>query len=361
MINPFVFGKVATGRYFCDRDQEIRELEETLEGGMSVALISPRRYGKTSLIVNTFEHNGSLNGVYIDLMGITELGEFLSLYTSRIVDSQGTLRQKFFNNAKNWLSGVRKINVDMGSDPFKVHLEIEPTNKEGISQVISLPEKLNKKICIALDEFQDIVNIREVDLMVELRKSFQFFKNTSFIFSGSRRHMMRDIFNNPDRPFYRFSKVMNLSPLKLHEAALFVSQKFEETGISAKIATARKLVETVQGHPYYVQALAHYAWLEATPSRKLLEDHISSSLDRVMRLERGSFETLWSSLSMNQRQVLKLLSVDRSPYEAPFSSGSVKRALDTLIFMDKVEQNDTYSIVDPLLKLWLKELTEGLA
>jgi hypothetical protein len=289
-------------------------------------------------------------------MGITSLNEFVSLYVSKVIASQGKLSQRLFKNVKTWLPSVKRLSFDIGTDPIRIHLEIDPENKQGIAEALSLTEKLKKKVTVALDEFQDVTSIRSPDIIVELRKNFQFFKNTSFIFSGSRRHMMKDSFSNPEKPFYRFSSVMSLGRIQEHEATGFIMKKFEETGIKAKPEKAKKIATMVEGHPYYIQAVSFYAWNAAKRAGKLSDKHIASAIEKVINLESGAFHTLWDNLTTNQRQVLKKLAHGNSPYELPISAGSVKRALETLQTMDIVEKNGSYKIIDPILRLWVLKL-----
>uniref|UniRef100_A0A7C4VU01 ATP-binding protein n=1 Tax=Fervidobacterium thailandense TaxID=1008305 RepID=A0A7C4VU01_9BACT len=359
--NPFKFGVVVDGDDFCDRGREIEELLSDIKSGIHVTIISPRRYGKTSLIKNLFNRVDFAQTFYVDLMGITTLEAFLSTYTTAILTGLGK-RKKVETLVRKFLPKVDGIQITLGTVGFS--LRIAPT-ANNVEEVLSITERLDKPVIIALDEFQEILNIQETDLLAILRKNAQFFKNTILIFSGSKRHVMRDIFLNHEKPFYRFSKVLSLGLLDKGEASNFIKRKFDETGFDIPYELCNKICDICSGHPFYIQYLAHILWNTISfKSNKLKKvcthQDLELATESILIGERAMFELVWDSLTPIQRMVLKNLAVGKSAYELKISSRSVKRALENLENLDIIEKCERgYRIVDPFLKIWLVRMSAG--
>jgi hypothetical protein len=352
MKNPFLFGVVVKGNDFCDREEEINEIISDLNSGVNITLISPRRYGKTSLLLNLFDRL-DFDTFYVDLMGVTTARDFLDIFLKAFVEKLGGVK-KITSIWKRFFPNVEDLQINLG--PFGFNMKIKPTIRN-IEEILSLPEKIGKKVIVAFDEFQEIVNIKEVDLLSLLRKKAQMFENTTFIFAGSRRHVMTDIFTNVEKPFYRFSKIYNLGSLNKDEAISFVLYKFNSTNIKIERKVIEKMYEVCEGHPFYIQYISHTLWNICNTKQNCNEDDLENAIEQVLITERPMFETLWDSLTPNQKQVLKNVANNISPYEIDLSAGSVKAALDKLRKLDVIEkENRRYKMVDPLFSIWLKNL-----
>ena len=350
MNNPFKFGIVVEGKDFCDRIQEMEDIKQTLYSQMSVTLISPRRYGKTSLIYNLFKNIKGRKVVYIDLMGITTLDEFASRYATEIIKSSGGIN-KFFSNMKKLLPTISKVTFNNMSIEFDFK-----SSKSDIEEILQLPEKMNKKFIIALDEFQEIKNISKIDLLSILRKKFQFFKNTVFIFSGSKSSIMKNIFSDPKKPFYKFSSIYEVGKLNQDEAVNFIMEKFTLSKIKIDKTLAREVYSLSDGHPYYLQAICHYTWSLARTDKKVDFEKIEKALEKILFMEKYSFEIIWDDLTSNQKLILKSIANGISPYGLNMSPSSVNRAIQSLIKYDLVQKTDHYKISDPLLRKWIKSI-----
>lgn len=351
MENPFKFGMVVRGMDFCDRQKEMTELIQIINSGMSVTLISPRRYGKTSLIINLLDHLDGYKKVYIDLMSIVSLNTFLEKYSTEIFKSVGGLK-KFVNKLSKMIKISGKISLDIGS--LKLVIDVDPKVTDDVENIIDLPTKFDEKFVIVIDEFQEITNITEIDLVSILRKKFQFFQNTVFIFSGSKRSMMQEIFANPTKPFYRFSQIYELKNLEIEESRKFVMDKFRSSGVEIENDAFNTIYELTNGHAYYLQALSYHLWFLTKDKKKVERADVYSALKRVIFGEKAAFESLWDELTPNQKKVLNVLSRDLSPYSIRISAGSVNRALESLKKIDLVDKNGEFKITDPIFKLWLK-------
>lgn len=352
--NPFKFGTVVKGGDFCDREKEMEMILSDLRSGTHITLISPRRFGKTSLILNLFDKVDFAETFYIDLMGITTIEDFLNTYTKVFLDKLRG-RSKIETILKKLLPKIEGLQLNIGSFGFTV--SISPTHSN-IEEVFSLPEKFKKKVIVAIDEFQEITNIKNFDLLSILRKNTQFFENTTFLFSGSRRHVMKDIFSNPEKPFYRFSKFVNISMLDKVETLNFIKRKFKSTLIDIDENICEMIYDISYGHPYYIQYLSHTLWNVVSLQKREYcnKEDFTEALNQVLLSERPMFEVLWDSLTTNQRIILRNISNGKSPYDTIMSAGSVKRAIDTLVKSDIIDKlGEKYQIIDPMFKIWLKK------
>jgi len=353
VVNPFKFGTIVKGHDFCGREKEIEDLISDIESKTNITIISPRRYGKSSLILNVFDRLEGINTIYIDLMGITNANDFLDIYVRAFLEKLGGIR-KITSSFRKLFPNIEDMQINFGA--FGVNFKVSPTIRN-IEEVISLPEKLEGKVVVALDEFQEITNIKEIDLLALFRKKAQMFENTTFIFSGSRRHIMNDIFSNLEKPFYRFSKIYNLGPLNKTDVVGFISQKFNSTDISIEKEIAEKIYDISNGHPYYIQYLSHSLWNLVNKKGKCKMEDLEEAIKQVLLSEKPMFETLWDSLTANQKMVLKSVAFEVSPYDLEISAGSVKSALDKLRKIDVIEKVDKrYKIIDPFFARWLKNL-----
>ncbi|BBJ27196.1 AAA family ATPase [Athalassotoga saccharophila] len=350
MENPFKFGMVVRGSDFCDREKEMTDLIQIINSGMSVTLISPRRYGKTSLIINLLDRLEGYKKVYIDLMSVVSLNSFLEKYSTEILNSAGGLK-KFINKLNRMIKISGKISLDIGN--LKLEIDVDPNAVDDVEKIIELPSKIDGKFVIVIDEFQEVMNVTEIDLISILRKKFQFFQNTVFIFSGSKSSIMREIFANPSKPFYRFSQIYELQNLG-EESKKFIMDKFRSSGVEIEDETFEKIYEITKGHAYYLQALSYHLWFLVREKKKAEVSDVYGALKKVIFGEKAAFESLWDDLTPNQKKVLKILSRDLSPYSARLSAGSVNRALESLKKIDLVDKNGEFRITDPIFKAWLR-------
>ncbi len=349
MRNPFRFGMVVKGENFCDREKDMENVIQAIESGMSVSIISPRRYGKTSFVVNMLERLNGYKKVYLDLMGVTTVDDFLSKYSSAVFESLGGVR-KFLANLENFVKIRGKVNVDLKA--LKIQFDVNSSTSD-IESIVKLPGKFKEKFVIVMDEFQEIKNITEVDVIAILRKEFQFFDNAVFVFLGSKKTMMKKIFSDPQKPFYRFTQIYELAPLEKEKVAQFVQERFAIFNVKIQSELIDRLYNITQGHPYYIQALCYHLWFYMQDSKQINEEKIEFALEKVLFMENGAFENIWDKLTPNGKKVLKALAQNRSPYSLKMSAGSVKRSLENLENSDIVEKNKTYSIIDPLFKIWM--------
>lgn len=357
MQNPFVFGPIVRGENFCGRERELRELRTTVRSGMHVVLYSRRRTGKTSLIGKFFEEmSDDYHCVYLDLSRVTTQQEFFADYANQVLKAARPVYssvQKMMTKLREVLGRV-EISLSTGADEtisFGIDLASFPAGR--IPELLSLPEHLAGKFIIALDEYQNVVNLPgEYDMEPFMRSIVQHFEHTSLLFAGSRAHMMRDIFSNPERPHYRLARGMSLGPLDEREALVFMGRKFVTSGQEVSSDTLERIYETVSGDPYYLQALCFHCW-EALSSEGVLD--ISKAKQDMIMHEAMYFEAMWRYLTPVQKTVLKIIAGGRNPYGDKLAKSSVAQALKSLQEKDFLEipERGKYQLTDPFFGEWL--------
>lgn len=363
MQNPFIFGPVVRGDNFCGRQKEIGELRSTVNSGMHVVLYSRRRTGKTSLIKRFFEEmERDRNCVYLDLSRITTQQEFFTEYAEQVLKasrSPSSSIKKIMAKVGKILGSI-EMQVSAGPDgTVSVGLNPASLTKERIPDILSLSEHLGGKFIIALDEYQNVVNLPgDYDMEPFMRSVIQNFEKTSVIFAGSYAHMMRDIFSNPERPHYRLARGMSLGPLDREEALSFMDRKFSASDHKTGTDILADIYSSVNGDPYYLQALCFHFWSLVTDKA---DADINRAVENMINTEAMYFEAIWRNLSPGQKKVLKVIARGRNPYrEKDTAKSSTAQALKVLQEKDLVEipQRGTYVLTDPFLGKWITSSIE---
>jgi uncharacterized protein len=381
--NPFVFGAVVSGKDFADRRVELRELLSDLEGGQNVLLFSPRRYGKTSLILEVLEKLDEKHflKVYVDLFPLTSKSEFAEAYAGSIARAARKRGPSGFEEVVRMISehipGVKLV-LKPGGTPLELDVEITRTRKDidfVLESLFDLPLKVgkkdNKKMIVVFDEFQEIVNLDGKWLERVLRTKIQHHGGkVTYVFTGSRRHLLDEIFANKNRALYRVGKSFNLGKILPEEFASFIAERFRSTGMEIDDATVAKILEISESHPYYTQQLCHELWNISHDSGKIRDSDIDGAIKQVISNQNYAYSSLWDSLRKTQRSMLAALAVsrnDRRIYSKDFldahdlaSASSVQRAISALEEKGIVDrQNGGVVISDVFLKRWLLQQTNG--
>ncbi len=373
MKNPFVYGEAVTGENFTNRTAELAELVRDLGSTERIFLISPRRYGKTSLILKTLEKLRS-NGfytAYIDLYKVTSLHNFLEIYTREIARAVETKIEKMFNFLKKTLPGLRpKISVQPDGSAA-LGIEYLPQKEEilhFLDEVYDLPQKLAEKkkapFVIVFDEFQEIVNLNGDSIEKTMRASFQHHEKVGYLFAGSKRHLIYDMVAQPDRAFYKMGRIMNLGKLPRDEFIDFIQNAFDKTGFSIDKDTVAGILEMVDDYPYNAQYLCHKLWDDFSDTKKITEADLEPTLLNLLAENTPMYISIWDGLSLHQRRLLfaiaafgggALFSQDFIRNNNLGSSSSVQTSVRLLMkrqILDK-EQN-TYFLTDIFFREWIR-------
>lgn len=375
MQNPFYFRELPLSAPFCNRQHEMKELLSHAHNKANVVLISPRRYGKTSLVKrvqNKLAKQGSAT-IYIDFFGVDSIEDMTARLVSRVY-AFSRRNEPLFEKVIKIITAWRPV---LRPDPeYGISLTVEPTSKkkgidlleDTLSAVGRFINEYEKGCHIVFDEFQEIVELQEA-LQIEgiMRSHIQTHANASYFFVGSRRRILNDMFNEKKRPFYRSAINYPLTPLPDEEAVGFITQQFKVGGKVCSEEFAGKIVETVNGYPYYIQRIP-YSIFEIS-GKQIKDDDYARGFRKAVEEERPVYEALIQSLSLQQIKLISALA--EQPTESPFSAeymskfnlgsiGGVQGAIKKLIALDYIEVKDkTYRIVDPVFGIWIRHMKNG--
>ncbi|HEC86270.1 MAG TPA: ATP-binding protein [Thermoplasmatales archaeon] len=363
MNNPFIFGKAVTGREFIDRKEEINELKSSLLSGQNVLLFSPRKMGKTSLIMETFRKIDDAICIYIDLWQTTSQYALAREIINRVVEKTYNSVEKLAMDMNHLLKSLKpKVSIDT-SGTISVEFSRDEV-KRALNEAIDFPERVarkkNKRIIIAFDEFQEIEHLDGLEIEKTFRSTIQHHKMVSYIFAGSKQSLIKTIFGKKERPFYRFAKQIRLFPIDKQIMAKFIVSRFNNTGKKISKDASEWIAEISRGIPYNAQYLCHEVWYMADREidtnfvKEVFYKKIIPSLD-------DSFQVMWGSIgSHEQRKLLIGLANEKEPkiYSQSFiekydlkTPSHVRKALKSLEENGIIEEN---RIQDPFFEEWIR-------
>ena len=376
--NPFYYGDLALDDAFTDRASELKSLEADLRNGQNVALIAPRRYGKSSLVRRATQRLAA-TGVLVaevDLMK-TPTKEKLASALARSIyrDLAKGKAVKAKEQAKDQLkmfAGLRiapviTVNPEDASFSFSFSTShAEEDIDATLERLFELPAQLaaeqKKRVVLYFDEFQEIIDI-DPKLPTLMRAVFQEQPEVAHVYAGSKRDMMTRLFSHRNEPFYRSAKVMEIGLIPVGLFKRFVRARFDATDRGIADAVLDALLETTRGHPYGTQELAYALWEEVPEGFTAQTPDLEAALATVLRAENAHFTLLWEKISRAQRLVLQALAaepgrVQASGYRATFSlpaASTVQRAIEVLAGDELVARraDGAYEIIEPFLAEWV--------
>ena len=368
--NPFIYGGRVSGDAFCNRESEIQELLDDIRGRQHVILSSQRRFGKTSLVWRVLEETRKegIIPVYVDLYPISTLGEFIEEYAKAIARAL-SMHEK----AKKLMREVfSRLHLSMGVDPagnpqwsvgFDRIRETE-TFDEVASSMENYLKRKGKYGVVVFDEFQQITQTNGEKTERRLRSAIQTHEHVSYLFVGSKKHLLHDLFSNPNRPFYRSGKIFPLGKIASGHLQGFIKKRFSEAGVGIDEKILELIVETTDCHTYYTQYLCHVLY-DIMEKRQIKTDDVPKAIDLLLSRESTAYMNTWDLLTHRQRQALMALS-ETTPAESPFRQEMLRRfnisqpavmirALKSLVDKDLVDKdNGRYEIIDLFFKRWIK-------
>ena len=361
MKNPFKYGIAVTGSDFVDRARELKELEDEALAGKSVVLYSPRRLGKTSLLMELFERlrKGAIP-VYVKLYGIGSRAAFAREIVERVMKAAFTTLEKA-KGAVKFLVELRPNLVLTPEGEIKLDI-VRRVSPRSLEEVLDFPEKVaekrGKRIVVAFDEFQEIGLLNGVEIEKMMKAKFEHHKRVTYIFAGSKRHLLHQIFADESRPLFKFARPMELGNIPKRDFAGFIARKFSESGGRIDGDVVEKILELTKGHPYFTQQLCHELWY--VTKRVMGWQAVEQAIDNILAHHEVEYERMWDELRGLQHNLLLGLAKepDLSPYSTGFilkygvkTSAHVQRAMRSLETKGFVEGG---KVSDLFFKGWLK-------
>lgn len=370
--SPFIYGTIVSIQSFTNREAESAKLQSNLLNGINTTIISPRRWGKSSLVEKVItdinKKDKKTKTVIIDLFSVSSEEEFLEQFAREVIKASSSKWQEWMSSGKEFFKKLipkLSIGIDPSTD-FSLSFDWHELKKNS-DEVLNLPETIAKKrgikFIICLDEFQNLSSFNDyLFFEKKLRACWQRHKSVTYCLYGSKRHMMTDIFNNPSKPFYRFGDIMLLQKIETKKWVSFICKSFAATDKQIDEKTAGIIPLVMKNHSWYVQQLAHYAW--NVTHKRATTTEINTALKELINANTPLYQKETESISHTQLNLLKAVAKD----ETQFTSTAVmnKHQLGTprnvsknktvLINNDIIHEiNNKFEFVDPAFELWFKK------
>ena len=369
MENPFNYTGVVTGKAFCNRKKELADLLRLMRAGQNVLLYSHRRYGKTSLVQRVFDQmtagRPKTAGIFVDLYGTVSEKEFVNALLQGFSQVEPTA-DRLLKTAKKLFAGLRlSVTVDPNTGGANLALASAPGNPEALlDTAMTVLERYarQRKLAVVLDEFQEVAHYAESGFEKRLRAHIQHHANIAYVFCGSQRHLLTELFHDENRAFYRIAEPYPIERIEADAYVQWASALFAEKGTPPDPALLHAVCTRCENHPMYVQQFLFHLWSCRRPSVEEL-DRIEAD---ILQRNQNGYLNLWESLTLNQKKALKLVAATggQKMYNAEalqqvgFSAGSqLKRALDSLTARSILEKNGAYRIQDVLFARWVAQLS----
>jgi len=372
-MNPFVYGERVGGENFCNRTKEIAELTSEISSGQNIMIYSPRRFGKTSLIdaVGKAVSAKGIIAVYIDLFPVISEQDFVRITLKSVSELLRGSPHNMLKKVRMFFTRISpSLSMSMGEDGTPSvginfsKAEILPAVEDIFDGLYRFIQSKKAGALVVLDEFQQLGELEDARIEKTLRGLIQRHREISYVFMGSKKHLIYDMFNSPSRPFYKSSAHFPLGKIDEKEFAAFLKNKFEQTGRRIDDKTALSIVAKSDSHPYYTQMLAHTIWEMVPEGESVGAEMVRAAKDKILNREQAAFSNLWDNLTLKQKRLLLALAVMKPEdklFSARFleshglgSSGTVQRGLKSLINKSIIDkEGDLIEVNDVFLKAWL--------
>ena len=373
--NPFRFGPLALDEAFTDREAEIERLVADARNGQDVVVFAPRRYGKSSLVWRVAQElvKEDVLVAQVDLMRTPTKDQLAAKLAKTIHEELATRlwnareRLKIFAGLR--LNPTITVNPNDGAVSFSFDAraadeDIDATLEELLTTLGRIAAERERRVVLVLDEFQEVVDI-DPALIKLMRSVFQEQPEVAHIYLGSKRHMMRQIFNDENEPFWRSAKQTELDVIPPDLFGGYAHARFEETGKELAVEACERALELTGGHPYATQELLYFAWEETPSGGDAALSTIDAALDATLRSEHSHFSLIWDGASSAQKRVLQALAQESpgrpisSDYQRRHSlpaTPTVQTALTALERGELVKRvaRGEYKIAEPFLSEWIQ-------
>ena len=374
MENPFYITGIIPEPYFCDRDKETEWFIRTLENKAHILLTSPRRMGKTQLIRHVFEQPSIKDNCYTfytDIYPTTSLHE-LVLFLSKEIYS--VLVPKGKSVVDKFLAGLHSLAGSFGYDPmtgnptFDIKLGDIHTPELTLEEIFRYLEQADKPCVFAIDEFQQISQYPEKNVEATLRSHIQKMSNCLFIYAGSNRHILENMFNSAAKPFYNSASQIYLDSIPKDVYTAFADEQLAKVGRKILPEALSLAYDLFEGHTYYVHNVLHNAFAYLNSDKVIDKPDINMILSDILEEKGRSFASVMNQLNYQQKETLIAIakegkangvtSVAFVKKHALKSPSSVQYAISTLLekqllTYENVERTKTYSVSDRFLEMWL--------
>jgi len=370
MQNPFAFSNYVIGESFCNRRQELSRLLNYIKGSQNVLLFSHRRYGKSSLIRQAFleikKKKLDVGTMHVELYGTISERDFIT----RTFQSLNQLESNLDRLLKTVGAALRNIKLNLSIDPATGNTSVSPSfeavnEKIFLEELMTILQKYSQKhkLVIAFDEFQEVANYSEEGFEKRLRSFIQQHADICYIFVGSQRHLITEMFNSTKRAFYKLADSFPLNKIETENYISWIQNLFRKKNMDLNAKLIGEIIARFENHPMYIQNFLFHLWDE--PGEKGFSTEIVDKIENSI-IEKSSLEftMLWETLSLNQKKTLKLILLNDGSNlftadalkSVNLKTGSlVTKTLSTLIKKEIIVKNGKYMIQDVVFKKWLQK------
>ena len=376
MENPFYITGIVPDPFFCDRGKETSWMVRTLENKAHVLLTSPRRMGKTQLIRHVFEQPSIKDNCYtfyVDIYPTTSLHEFVLLLSKEIYS---VLVPKGKAMLDKFLAGIHSLAGSLGYDPvtetprFDIKLGDIHTPELTLEEIFAFLEHADKPCIFAIDEFQQIAEYPERNVEALLRAHIQKMNNCLFIYAGSNRHILENMFNSAAKPFYNSAEQIYLDCIPKEIYTGFAEEQFTKAGRRITPRAASFAYDLFEGHTYYVHSIFHNVFAYLDPDKVIEEPDIEKTLNDILEEKGHAFASVMNQLNYQQKETLIAIAkegkasgvtsvafVKRHALKSPSSvQYSINALLDKqLLTYENQRRAKVYSISDRFLEKWISK------
>lgn len=369
MINPFYTAGYAGPEYFCDRIEETKQLTNFVTNGNNVVLMSPRRMGKTGLIQHVFnqkEIKENYNTFLIDIYATSNLHEMVQQMGNAIVK---TLAGRGENALRHFLQMVSSLRATMSFDQFgSPTWGIEMGNMHSadytLDRIFDYLEASEKPCIVAIDEFQQITRYPEKNVEAILRTRIQHMRNANFIYSGSERTLLSEMFHSYSRPFYCSSSTLPLSPISEDKYTEFILNHFHNSSKDIAVEAIHKTYTIFEGVTWFIQKIMSSLYIYSSKGDTVNENDVNEAIDRILGDESMTYANTLYQLSPRQKQLLIAIGKEGKAkeikgqqfikkYGLPGAS-TIQTTIKTLIDKQLVTDNlGVFEVYDKFFALWL--------
>ena len=369
--NPFILEPFISKQYFCDREQETEEIIRNITNGRNTTLISPRRLGKTGLIFRVFEEIKErklpFETIYADISDTLSLEEFIKVLSDAVVANLKKQQRiaAFFKSLKS-VRPLLGIDPMTGSPQVSFTFVDENQKLSTLKDVLDYLETYPQKIVFAIDEFQQIREYEGINMEALLRKDIQHLHNVRFIFCGSKKHTMTDMFTNAKKPFYESTSFCYLAKLPVTVYAAFIQEKFKSAGKSIDDDSINYILDWTKVHTYYTQRLCNEVF--SLSDSKVDRDIVLKAIQAILDSERERFREIRRLITRAQWKMLSAIAKEEcvsqitsaaflSKYSitsGPTALRNIKALVDKELVLATTEEAGTsYSVYNVFLSRYL--------
>lgn len=367
--NPFPISGYIGPEFFCDREKESNAIMDALYNGRNVTLVAPRRMGKTGLIKHVFyklkEERQDVVTLYMDIFSTQNLNDFVRLFASSILGQLDSAPQKALSRINMFLKSCHpSITFDEFTGIPKVTIDISPLQEERtLKEVFEYLKSSEKRCYIAIDEFQQITEYPETGVEALLRSYMQFLPNVSFIFSGSKQHVMQQIFFSAKKPFYQSTQILTIDSIDRNEYYAFAKNFFSDKNIDFPKDVFDFVYDKFDGHTWYIQNVLNRLYGYKENVNQQLVDYV---IAEIVNEYTYAYENLLSAYSSGSVKLLKAIAKEGcvqeinsgefiSKYRLKAAS-SVNTALKKLLNNEIVyKTSQGYIVYDRFMNEWLRK------